>query len=89
MGPSVATRATLNRPGSQAGATAAVGTAVRTAGRGGVVPFLLGTAVGGVAGGVVGGLLSDHVVHLVGGMVGVADRRSSGDDEPRFDLLLQ
>jgi len=61
----------------------------RPPGRGPVIPFLLGTAVGGVAGAVVGGLLSDHVVHLVGGMVGVIDRRSSADDEPRFDLLLQ
>lgn len=89
MGPSVAARAAVHRMGSVAGSGPAVNTLTRNSGRGGVVPFLLGTAVGGVAGAVVGGLLSDHVVHLVGGMVGVADRRSSGDDEPRFDLLLQ
>lgn len=62
--------------------------ASRVGGRGTVIPFLLGTAVGGVAGAVVGSLLGDHVVHLVSGMVGVVDRRS-GDEEPRFDLLLQ
>jgi uncharacterized membrane protein YfcA len=62
--------------------------ASRVGGRGAVIPFLLGTAFGGVAGAVVGSLLSDHVVHLVSGMVGVVDRRSA-DDEPRFDLLLQ
>ena len=59
--------------------------------RGGVLPFLLGTAVGGVAGAVAGVLLSDQTTHLIAALLGHAGRRRPNGDrgEPRFELLLQ
>lgn len=59
-------------------------------GRGPVVPFLLGTAVGGIAGAVVGTLLSGHAIHFFTTLMDVVERREAGDKRrPKFELLLQ
>jgi len=55
------------------------------------VVFSLGVAVGALGGIVVGTLVGKHVVHLIGMIIGLIDRRFSGSDDDRlnFELLLQ
>ncbi len=55
------------------------------------VVFSLGIGVGAIGGVVVGTLLGKHVIHLVGMLIGIIDRRFSNGDEERikFELLLQ
>ncbi len=53
--------------------------------------FSAGIGVGAIGGVVVGTLLGKHVIHLVGMLIGIIDRRFSNGDEERikFELLLQ
>ncbi len=53
------------------------------------IPFAVGAAVGVTAGTVAGVLLGQEIGRAVSGLVGVIDRRSDPNEEPRFDLLLQ
>lgn len=71
---------------------AGLGLAKTSAGsRGGIRPFLLGTAVGGVAGAVAGTLLSQPTRRLLIGLIHLVGRRLSDAerDQLRFELLLQ
>jgi hypothetical protein len=53
--------------------------------------FSLGVGIGALGGVVVGTLVGKHVVHLIGMIIGLIDRRFSGSDDERlnFELLLQ
>lgn len=55
------------------------------------IVFSLGVGVGALGGVVVGTLIGKHVVHLIGMIIGLIDRRFSGSDDDRlnFELLLQ
>lgn len=55
------------------------------------VVFSLGVGVGALGGVVLGTLIGKHVVHLIGMVIGLIDRRFSGSDDDRlnFELLLQ
>ncbi len=55
------------------------------------VVFSLGVGIGALGGIVVGTLVGKHVVHLIGMIIGLIDRRFSGSDDDRlnFELLLQ
>ena len=55
------------------------------------IVFSLGVGIGALGGVVVGTLVGKHVVHLIGMIIGLIDRRFSGSDDERlnFELLLQ
>jgi hypothetical protein len=55
------------------------------------IVFSLGVGVGAIGGVIVGTLVGKHVVHLLGMILGLIDRRFSGAEDERlnFELLLQ
>lgn len=55
------------------------------------IVFSLGVSIGALGGVVVGTLIGKHVVHLLGMILGLIDRRFSGAEDERlnFELLLQ
>jgi uncharacterized membrane protein len=55
------------------------------------IVFSLGVGIGALGGVVVGTLVGKHVVHLIGMIIGLIDRRFTGSDDERlnFELLLQ